>query len=324
MPTYSVSRGFAYNYIHIAPRDSSKKYVLFLHGWPSIAHEWHHQIDHFHKLGYGVVAPDLLGSGLTARPLLVKHYLLKDMAGDVVEILDHENISSTVFAVGHDWGSHLLGRLAVYHPERLERICFIAVGYRPPRQKIDIDAVNAMTQQKLGYSTFGYQIFFTKDENAMEIMNQHKDSVMSLLYADDPTTWKVHLGPPGALQKWAEAGSTTPYGSYLTEEDHKARNANISEVLGGLPSLNWYKAHAFNHNYEAEKGIPDDKTKLTQPTLYLTCQHDYIGVWSLQLAAMEAYVPDLQVQHLNTGHWGQLQAAEEVNLALENFFSRSS
>jgi soluble epoxide hydrolase / lipid-phosphate phosphatase len=174
MPTYQVSRGFEYFYLHTppSPSSSSAKYVLFLHGWPSVSHEWHYQIDHFRRLGYGIIAPDLLGSGRTSRPTEPEKYLLKDMAKDVIEILNHENIAR-VDAVGHDWGSHLLGRVAVYFPERLGRICFIAVGYRPPGAPTNLDAINEMTAQKLGYAIFGYQVFFTQDEKAEAILNQH-------------------------------------------------------------------------------------------------------------------------------------------------------
>ena len=103
MPTYQVSRGFEYFNLNTppSPTSSSAKYVLFLHGWPSVSHEWHYQIDHFRRLGYGIIAPDLLGSGRTSRPTRPEKYLLKDMAKDMIEILNHENIAR-VDAVGHD------------------------------------------------------------------------------------------------------------------------------------------------------------------------------------------------------------------------------
>ena len=174
MPTFEVSRGYTYFYLHSSPAQSSlpAKYVLFLHGWPSVSHEWHHQIDYFSKLGYGIIAPDCLGSGRTSRPKEPEEYVLKDMAKDVIDILDHEKITQ-VYGVGHDWGSHLLGRLAVYFPKRFEKICFIAVGYRAPGAPINLDAVNEMTAQKLGYSIFGYQVFFTRNEKAEAVLNQH-------------------------------------------------------------------------------------------------------------------------------------------------------
>jgi pimeloyl-ACP methyl ester carboxylesterase len=172
MVTFTVSRGFTYSYQYFPPSVLDGQYVLFLHGWPSAANDWHNQIDHFRKLGWGVLTPDLLGSGRTSRPTEADKYVLKDIAKDVVEILDYEKISK-VNAVGHDWGSTLLSRLAVYHPERIDRLCFIAVGYRPPGAPFSLDAANDMTTQKLGYPLFGYQIFFIRNEKSQEILDEH-------------------------------------------------------------------------------------------------------------------------------------------------------
>jgi soluble epoxide hydrolase / lipid-phosphate phosphatase len=172
MPDLTVSRGLTYHYQHFSPSLRNGEYVLFLHGWPSCANDWHNQIDHFRKLGWGVLAPDLLGAGRTSRPAEADMYVLKDMARDVVEILDHEKIPK-VHAVGHDWGSFLLSRLAVYHPERINKACFIAVGYRAPGAPFDLEAAQKGSTKVVGYPTLGYQIFFIQDENSQDIVNQH-------------------------------------------------------------------------------------------------------------------------------------------------------
>lgn len=172
MPVLVVTRGLTYNYQHHPPTQPGADYVLFLHGWPSAASDWHNQINHFRKLGWGVVAPDLLGSGRTSRPSAAGKYVLKDIAQDVLDILDHEKISA-VHAVGHDWGSILLSRLATFYPERTLKLCFIAVGHRPPGSPFDLDAVNEMTRQKAGAALFGYQYFFMRNERAHDILNEH-------------------------------------------------------------------------------------------------------------------------------------------------------
>jgi soluble epoxide hydrolase / lipid-phosphate phosphatase len=89
-----------------------------------------------------------------------------------VDILNHKKVER-VFAVGHDLGSHLLGRLAVYFPEKIEKLSFIAVGYRPPGALVNIDLVNEQTKQAIGYPLFGYQVFMTRNTDAEVILNQH-------------------------------------------------------------------------------------------------------------------------------------------------------
>ncbi|KAH8812812.1 Alpha/Beta hydrolase protein, partial [Xylogone sp. PMI_703] len=311
------SRGFTYYYLHLPPRSFSQstKYILFLHGWPSIAQEWHNQIEHFHSLGYGVLAPDLLGSGRSSRPTDIKKYGLKDMASDIIEVLKHEKISK-VYGVGHDWGSHLLGRLAVYHQEMIEKLCFIAVGYCPPGQPINLDTVNEITLQKLGYEIFGYQVFFTRNRNAEKILNDHKDSMMSLIYPADPGLWKTDLAPLGALENWLKNDRQADWADFLTE----AAN-NTTNDLGGIPNLNWYKANALNYNYEAEKDLDSEKKFLPQSTLFLSCSKDLIALPHLQISAMEEWVPKLRTEEMNTAHWAMLEAPQRVNEALEKFFN---
>jgi soluble epoxide hydrolase / lipid-phosphate phosphatase len=80
MPKFKVLRGHEYSYIIRRPVSAPKSFVVFLHGWPSVGHEWHHQLDHFHNAGYGVFALDLLGLGHTSRPAAVDAYVLKDIA----------------------------------------------------------------------------------------------------------------------------------------------------------------------------------------------------------------------------------------------------
>ncbi|KAF5544636.1 carboxylesterase [Fusarium mexicanum] len=253
MPVFKVSRGYEYSYIIRRPVSAPKAFVLFLHGWPSIGLEWHHQLDHFHNQGYAVIAPDLLGSGHTSRPADVDAYLLKDMAKDIVEILDHEQVVRFI-GVGHDWGSSLLGRLAVYFPERIENLAFITVGYTPPGTRFDIDLVNEQSKQALGYAAFGYQ-------------------------------------------------------------DHRKRREATADGLGGLPTLAWYKANVRNLNYEAEKDIAEENKYLHYPTLYLTSAKDYIAVPRSMLPRMKPWVPDLEVQEIDSGHWAFLHYPEFGSLS---------
>ena len=171
--SFKVSRGFTYSYINVKPLgESAKPYILFLHGFPSIAQEWHQQITYFSKQGYGVIAPDLLGYGRSSRPLDVSQYRLKHMSLDLVDILDHERIDR-VYGVGHDWGAGLLSRLEFFFPQRLIGVALVATGYFTLGAPFDLDGANASSQESLGYSLFGYMKFFTQNPNASEIVNTH-------------------------------------------------------------------------------------------------------------------------------------------------------
>jgi soluble epoxide hydrolase/lipid-phosphate phosphatase len=68
---------------------------------------------------------------------------------EIVEIMDHETVGR-VHSVGHDLGSHLLGRMANWYPDRFLSLSFLIVPYMPPGQVMDLDMVNGMTKDSLG------------------------------------------------------------------------------------------------------------------------------------------------------------------------------
>lgn len=103
--THTTSRSLTYSYIHIPPHlpnNNNTRYILFLHGFPSTSYCWHHQISFFSAKGYGILAPDLLGFGETSKPRELEMYKAKEMAGDIVEIMESEGVE-VVVGVGHDW-----------------------------------------------------------------------------------------------------------------------------------------------------------------------------------------------------------------------------
>lgn len=61
-------------------------------------------------------------------PTELSGYRAKRLAGHLVELLDHEGVGN-VISVGHDWGSGILSRLAVYYQNRLDKLAFLNVGY---------------------------------------------------------------------------------------------------------------------------------------------------------------------------------------------------
>jgi soluble epoxide hydrolase/lipid-phosphate phosphatase len=99
--TLTVSRGFDYHYFY-SPAQDGKHTVVFLHGYPSTSYDWHHQAAFFRSRGFGVLVPDMLGYGGTAKPLDVQAYKLSLMSRDIVDLLEAENLHGTI-AVGHDW-----------------------------------------------------------------------------------------------------------------------------------------------------------------------------------------------------------------------------
>lgn len=62
----------------------------------------HAEFEYFSQLGYGIVAPDLLGYGGTDKPIDPQEYTLKKQVTDVVEFLDCVAGTGKALVVGHD------------------------------------------------------------------------------------------------------------------------------------------------------------------------------------------------------------------------------
>ena len=153
-----TSDGTKYVY-DFAPATKDYPTILFLHGFPSTRQDWAHQVTYFTSLGYGIIAPDLLGYGDSDRPTNLEQYNLKNISAHLDEIISSEGVKS-VIAVAHDWGTVVLSRSLYWHPERYERVAFLSTPYAPAGSFLDVDAINAAALESLGYAQYGYWYFF--------------------------------------------------------------------------------------------------------------------------------------------------------------------
>jgi epoxide hydrolase 4 len=98
--------------------------VLLLHGFPENRRAWTHQITALAAAGFRVIAPDLRGYGDSPAPHGVKHYRLRLLCEDVVELIRRE-AGGRATVVGHDWGGVLTWLLAANWPGSVERIAVL-------------------------------------------------------------------------------------------------------------------------------------------------------------------------------------------------------
>ncbi|KAA8564741.1 hypothetical protein EYC84_011632 [Monilinia fructicola] len=202
--THTTTRSLTYSYTHIQPTSPSNPYILFLHGFPSSSHDWYHQIIYLSTLGYGIIAPDLLGYGGTSKPLSMHLYKLKDMASDLHEILSLHSISAShkAIGVGHDWGSLILSRLVNYYPELFKKLAFLDVGL----------------WRRQGLRFLGIFLFMD-EEGSAELLDTNPESVMSIYYTLDDDTGKEYMGATDGFRKWLEGGMIAPHPDFVTGEE---------------------------------------------------------------------------------------------------------
>jgi soluble epoxide hydrolase/lipid-phosphate phosphatase len=155
--TYEVDTDIIYEYIYVKANSNDtdlKATLLFLHGFPSSLHCWHHQIEFFSHEGYGCLAPNMMGYGKTYSPLNKSEYKTKSMVNHLIALLDYLQIDK-VFVIGHDWGTRPASRLILYHPERTLGFILISIGYDQPAM-FDLDQALKNTKETCGFEIFGY------------------------------------------------------------------------------------------------------------------------------------------------------------------------
>lgn len=95
--------------------------LVLLHGWPQTWFTWRKVIPPLARR-FRVLAPDLRGLGDSGKP--PTGYDKRTVATDIWSLLQSLGIDRTA-VVGHDWGGPVAFRLALDHPELVERLVII-------------------------------------------------------------------------------------------------------------------------------------------------------------------------------------------------------
>ncbi|KAI0490927.1 alpha/beta-hydrolase [Xylaria cf. heliscus] len=310
--------GYTYVYDHVAPHNDSMPTFLLLHGYPASRYYWYHQIQTLAEAGFGIIAPDSLGYGDSSKPTAIEEYNLKNMADHMAEILDAEDLPD-VIGVGHDWGSGVLSRCAVYHPQRYSKLVFMAAGYAPPGTFFDVDGVNELGLKNYGYTPFGYWYFFNSYD-AAGIISQNLESYFHLLYPTDSSRWSTDFAQITAARTWLTANKTTELPSWLSTEDKAAFLRTYSQPDTVVGSLNYYKALLRGVQAASEAPLTDEDRRLKVPVLGISCADDLVTLPDAVRQTTEPWAAaGYEERTVQSGHWLMLEKPDEVSQILIDF-----
>lgn len=102
--------------------DPGAPVIVFLHGNPSWSYIWRHQIAAVVAAGYRVIAPDLVGMGLSDAPSEMADYSAERHVEWMRALLFEQLDLTDITFVLHDWGGIIGMRLAAAHPDRIARM----------------------------------------------------------------------------------------------------------------------------------------------------------------------------------------------------------
>ncbi|KAI0444582.1 alpha/beta-hydrolase [Xylaria telfairii] len=310
--------GYTYVYDHVASHNASMPTFLLLHGYPASRYYWHHQIQPLAEAGFGIIAPDSLGYGDSSKPTAIEEYKLKNMADHIAEILDAEELPE-VIGVGHDWGSGVLSRCAVYHPQRYSKLAFMSAGYAAPGIFFDIDEINGSGLKNYGYTPFGYWYFFNSYDSA-GIISQNLESYFHLIYHTDSSLWGTDFAQITAARAWLAANKTTELPSWLSTEDKATFLRTYSEPDTVVGSLNYYKALMRGVQAAGEASLTDDDRTLKVPVLGIVGADDVVTLPDAVAGGTEPWAAaGYEERVVQAGHWLMLEKPDEVSQILIDF-----
>jgi haloalkane dehalogenase len=107
--------------------------VVLQHGNPTWSFLWRKVIRRLADAGMRVIAPDLVGLGLSDKPRNPQVHTLEFHAGQIAELVAALDLDKVTIA-GQDWGGPILGLLGARNPERVVAAVFANTSLTAPRQ----------------------------------------------------------------------------------------------------------------------------------------------------------------------------------------------
>jgi pimeloyl-ACP methyl ester carboxylesterase len=135
--------------------------VLLQHGNPTWSFLWRKVIPHLIDAGLRVVAPDLIGLGLSDKPRNPRVHTPEFHAGQIAALIAALDLDGVTVA-GQDWGGPILGLVAARHPERVAGAVFANTILTAPRRARPLSwfhrVANAPVVSALAFRVFGFPI----------------------------------------------------------------------------------------------------------------------------------------------------------------------
>jgi epoxide hydrolase 4 len=267
--------------------------MLFLHGFPEFWYEWKHQIAEFSR-DHTVVAPDMRGYNLSAKPTDLAAYQMPVLVEDVralASVLLKESGGSKFTLVAHDWGGAIAWVFAAMHPDMLERLVIVNAPHPTVFGKLLREDPD---QQKASQ----YMLMFRSPEAEATLSADGYQRLASLVLADGMRDGTI------------------------TEADRREYVAAWSQPGALTGGLNYYRAAQIGPVTAATAAPPSSAAPplvIRVPTLVVWGERD-TALLTSNLNGLDQYVPELTVKRIPEGtHWVVRERAAEVNRVIRAF-----
>jgi len=235
----------------------------------------------------------MLGYGGTQKPTEASDYSPKKLCADLAALLDLLEIKSAVL-IGHDWGSFMVGRFALWYPDRILALAMLSIPYTPPSPKFI--PLEALVQH---LPNLGYQIYLASSKSVSDVQ-AHLKKFLSLVFATDMTSFF-------ALEKALLHGPDAASSDILTDKEFNHYHTELSKGMSG--PLNYYRTSKLRH--EEEIGLPTELRK-DLPFIHIWGTKDPATL-PLAIANSKKFISKYQDITLEgKGHWLMVEAKDEI------------
>lgn len=294
-PDLSLMRGFRYEriktsgaQINVAIAGSGPP-LLLLHGNPLTHVSWHRVAPGLAK-HFTVVAPDLRGYGDSSKPDGGENhaaYGFRAMGQDNVELMAHLGFERFQVA-GHDRGARAAFRMALDHPEKVERLAALDI----------IPTYNLLSNVTMGWGLESYHWFFMAQQAPFPEKLICADLDYYINYKLNKQGVGLAIFAPQALAEYARC--TTPEQVHAVCEDYRA---------------------TVTIDYALDKADHETGHKLTCPVLVLWGSNSHVGRHLKPIEAWGEWTCDLQGFAIPTGHYPAEQRPDLILDAFMDFFA---
>jgi soluble epoxide hydrolase/lipid-phosphate phosphatase len=248
----------------------------------------------------------------TESPLPYEYYTFKRIATDLVTLLSSLGISKAIY-IGHDWGSMIVQRVALWFPANVIAVGCICVPFaRPQTNFIPLDKL----VERL--PNFTYQIYLSSPEAERQLSSPANIKKflngMFRVKGDAPVKWNsgdailANIGYPPLSKMWE------------TKEIWKfyVRSFQRTGSLGG--PLTYYKTRELNFKDELEL---EGKERIQCPAMFIGATSDQAlppAMWENQ-----QWVPQLERYTVDAGHWCLIEGGgKQAGKIIQNWVSKIS
>ena len=254
--------------------------IILLHGFPEFWYCWRHQIADLSR-NWRVVAPDMRGFNLSAKPEGVAQYSMKKVVADIAGLILSLG-DEPVTLVGHDWGGAVAWPVAAHHSQLINKLIIL----NGPHPTVYMREIIHNPAQRLASQ---YILKFREPEAEAWLSADNYSRLLRIACVAPENAAKY-------VEAWSQPGALTGGLNYYRamQVPPPLPDAQVGEV--DLPELN-----------------------ISVPTLVIWGEQDK-AVLTGNLEGLDRYVENLTIHRIpHASHWVQQDAPDEVNLAIRRF-----